>query len=310
MVQKGNPKEKEVGGSGTSDVRTKVASKKRTPVQDVTATISFETGTTVTEAEAEALDEDSVDDGSTSGHGSVSSNDAPNVVSVEKGEFNEKTGLCMVSFVYTEKNRTKRNNVTVPVEDAVYDDERRKVLHWVMANKKNEPVWREQVERSIKKMQDEKVGYDDWVSWEEYVKAKVDLAQLPKHCLTIFDDSGGKPPAKHQNYDLEVAISPLKKGRKPDCDFHSFKEERDKKWARKGSGFLLDGMICVGIGGSECGKEFVEHKNEATCPEKACVLGEKNPAYWCHVCKLLLCKDCHFSWLSTTTSRRGRKRVN
>ena len=173
---------------------------------------------------------------------------------------------------------------------AVQDDEQRHVLHWVMEHKRNDIVWREQVEKRIELMKSDETGYQDWVGWEDYVREKVDSGILKSECLSIMEDAGGKGKSKqsdgvgkgklkHSTCFLEPRISPAKTNKKKRCMVHGFKEEMEKKTAIKGSGNILDGIVCEGINDNGCGKEFVFKEGEASCQEKACVVCTNNPAF-------------------------------
>ena len=190
--------------------------------------------------------------------------------------------------------------------DAVYNDEERVVLHWVMEKKRSEPEWREQVENCIDGMREEDVGYQDWTGWEAYVKDKVEKGKLPPECLSVLEDSGGKKKAKRVVSVDQPKVSPAK-DRRPNCIFHGFKEETNKKNAIKGKGGILDDIVCEGINGIECGKEFVFVEADASDPAKACIVGMNNPAWWCNVCNLVLCNTCHASWCDANTMKRGRR---
>ena len=323
IARKANPATKEKAkrsasgpttDKGGQAKKTKGSKAAKDRVDDIAAKISFDTtttATTVTEftvpgnrgaenSGAESSDADSLGIASESDE-----EDTPKVEKVVKGWLDKDTGLCMVSVLYQENKTTP---IVVPVASAVYDDDERIILHWVMTNRMNQKEWREQVEKKIEEMKEEGVGYEEWVGWEQYVRDKVEARDLKPTCLSIFDDSGGKPAArqrvKHPNNVTELRVSPLKQKR-TGCTVHNFKSEDNKMYAVKGSGWALDGIVCAGVGGNECGKEFVSKEEEASSPEKAWILGKNNLAWWCNVCKHTLCNECHNLWC--VTSVRGRR---
>jgi hypothetical protein len=102
--------------------------------------------------------------------------------------------------------------------------------------------------------------------------------------------------------------SPLKNGvQGKECEVHGFNEELNKHYARKGSGFDLDGVICRGkFGGVVCGAEFVVDVCEAINPEKAIVPGKGRGAWWCPQCKMCLCTPCHQLYCDSL-KKRGRR---
>jgi hypothetical protein len=87
-------------------------------------------------------------------------------------------------------------------------------------------------------------SYRDWVDWHTYVKKKVEQGILNDSCLSILEDGGGKVAA-NQRFEIQLAQSPLKK-KKTRCTVHDFKAEDDKSCAQKGTGFILDAIICEG----------------------------------------------------------------
>jgi hypothetical protein len=110
--------------------------------------------------------------------------------------------------------------------------------------------------------------------------------------------TGGKE-AGRKNYVLKDLVNPLKETRTPCTGLHTFAEETLKGNAERGTGNILDGIICGGTKeGVVCGNEFVSNKCEANCPEKAYVVGMRNPAMWCSKCHLVLCKPCHGDYVS------------
>ena len=58
-------------------------------------------------------------------------------------------------------------------------------------------------------------------------------------------------------------------------------------------------------------KDPVSELVEATRPEMATVVGTKNGAWWCRLCNLVLCADCHTNYCRDTPgTRTGRRRIN
>ena len=278
---------------------------------DIAAKVSFDSagdGTTVTELTLPVVGGDESSEGDEFSLSSRSSEEKnPEIYQIKGGFLDRESGLCMVKLFYMED---KKHPVTVDVASAVYDDDHRMILHWVMEHRKSPPVWREQVEKKVEEMKEEGVDYDDWVGWEVYVREKVAAKILPPSCLSILEDSGGKPTAmeqvKHPHCVSEVRVSPLKEKR-AGCTVHNFKSEGQKSWAVRGSGYALDGIVCAGVGGKECGKEFVSEMNEASSPGNAWLVRENTPAWWCNECKHTLCDTCHGVWCVANSSKRSRR---
>ena len=214
--------------------------------------------------------------------------------------------ICELKITYV-KNK-KREDFLVTAADAVQDDPTGKVLKWIVENRMNEPLWRDQVtERILKKKDDE--FYPDWVDWETYVREGVEKGRFKKKCLSIFP--GEVQPKKgrgRKGYDLEIAESPLKSPARPPCvGAHYFIEETIKTNATRGGGNWLDDVRCKGYT-KECGREFVANMCEADCTEKACVIGLRNPAFWCKHCHITLCLPCHTEYLDGPLVRvRGKQ---
>lgn len=197
--------------------------------------------------------------------------------------------------------------VEVCLADAIEDDPEYKVLKWVMEYRKKDGRWRDQATQRIDLMKrQENSLFSDWVNWEDYVRNGVNEKKLKEHCLTIFEDGGGKKAANHSV--IRIEGSPLIVKKTP-CSVHSFKEETNKTTARKGSSWILDGIVCGGVAGCDCGAEFVEQVEEATVKEKATIVSLREPAYWCSVCNLVLCHRCHLVYCDgqSRKGRRGRK---
>jgi hypothetical protein len=190
-----------------------------------------------------------------------------------------------------------------------------------METKMKETEWRKQATERIMLIKEEKNSFfGSWIDWETYVREKVIEKKLKTHCLSIFDDAGGKPAATSSNdkeggskehvkhYDLVEAGSPLKY-KKTRCSVHSFKEETNKVTARKGSNYILDGIVCEGVVNHPCGALFVEHVQDIENTEdrnRARIVSIKEPAFWCETCNLVLCHHCHLLYCDSQ-SRRGRR---
>ena len=73
----------------------------------------------------------------------------------------------------------------------------------------------------------------------------------------------------------------------------------------RGSGYALDGIVCAGVGGIECGKEFVSETEEALSPGNTWLVRENTPAWWCNECKHTLRDTCHGLWCIASSSKRS-----
>jgi hypothetical protein len=129
----------------------------------------------------------------------------------------------------------------------------------------------------------------------------------------VFDDGGGKKKA--MTFELAEKKSPLKKEAgvvRTKCadDEHWWKEEPDKKCARKGTGWTLADVCCDGLDDAPCGAEFVEHLSDARDPEKAMIVSLAKPALWCRLCKLVMCHPCHQKWIMRPKCSRKRCKVS
>jgi hypothetical protein len=155
---------------------------------------------------------------------------------------------------------------------------------------------------------------------------KVGEKKLKEHCLSILEDAGGKPAASGRNdkignlkecdkhFKLLEAGSLLKK-KKPRCKVHCFKEETNKVTARKGSNYILDGIVCEGLENLPCGAVFVERiedLEETEEREKATIVSVREPAFWCQTCNLVLCHRCHLIYCEGQSRKgcRGRLMTN
>jgi hypothetical protein len=227
------------------------------------------------------------------------------VVDIKKGFVRKKTGIYLLNIQYT---NPKDRIIEVELEAALNDDQDHKVLKWIMENKKHDIKWRDAATTIINKLsQTPDSQYADWIDWETYVKTRVVTKFLAPECLTIFEDGGGKNRGtKCNNYSIEDPVSPLKIKTKP-CNVHCFKEEVKKQYARRGTGWALDDVMCQGYDGHECGREFVESLCDAKVPEKAIIPGMATPAMWCSVCKLVMCKECYGVYLNVMGTNKRRR---
>ena len=175
--------------------------------------------------------------------------------------------------------------------------------------------WRQQATAKIEAINEiygDDSQYSGWVGWDTYIQTRVLTKFLDEKCLSILDDGGGKQPSSAsccKHYEVLPISSPLKEKR-PRCTVHSFKAEERKQYAKKDSGYDLDGITCEGYDGLECGKEFVESKKDAKVPEMAVIPSVSTPAYWCFQCRFVLCKDCHGRYCENLgKGRRLRDRI-
>lgn len=259
----------------------------------VEADCSFESGETETEIEKEDNEDDS----------SVGSNVMPSIHRIING-FMNKVGNCTIRIAYDDNpKKIFEDSAAGLVEDDVTGE----VLHWIMEKKKSSEKWREQITERINKLKGQDGVFKNWVGWEEYVKEGVEKGILSRNCLSILDDGGGKATARVTTT-VVIAESPLQLKR-PHCSVHSFKEEGNPKTTTKDKGYILSGVVCEGYGDTLCGMEFVAKISEAIDPNKASIVRQTNPAYWCEVCHLVYCKRCYLKYVNNSTSKGNRKRA-
>lgn len=210
--------------------------------------------------------------------------EVPVVRKVHSGRVHNIGGVprCMVRLSYEGKDKEIRLEAA---DGVVLDDPEYKVLLWIIKNKKEEPIWREQLTKAIVGSKKDKVTFfRDWEDWDTFVrKWDAELEQME-------EDGGGGKGARKPGCTLELG-SPLRKKLAP-CKIHDFVPEANKKYARKQTGWCLDDIVCDGYK-RKCGKEFVEHLHEAKVPGNGLVVSVKMPAYWCKVCHLVYCHKCY-----------------
>jgi hypothetical protein len=267
---------------------------------------SFESGnTTVTEEEDNLLVV-----GATSEE-CDEAEEVPVVRKIHSGRVRVVGGVtsCMIRLTYEE---TPGEIDELPVYAAVLDDAEYKVICWVIKNKSNELIWREQITEAIERTKNDEVSFfGDWIDWEYFVqKVEEENGMFEK-------DGGGKPEAGGDNNKLVKKPncvykvgSPLKNKKKM-CTIHDFVPETNKKYARKGSGWCLDEITCEGLvkeGGVEgkCGKEFVEDLKDAK-EGNGIVVSSRQPAYWCKDCNLVLCHMCYSDMCVNAVTRVDKK---
>jgi hypothetical protein len=212
----------------------------------------------------------------------------------------------MLTVTYDDEVHKKYDiNAADVVED---DDEGFKAMLWIIKNKHNKNEWKDQVSERIEnklKHMEESPFFNNWIDWDTFIEAKIKEGMLSEKYLGAKNSKGGE---KH--FHLVVAQSPLK-NKKRQCTFnHDFLEETNKSTAKRGSGYILDGITCEGHK-TECGKEFVSDVSEATKPEMAVVVSSKNGAWWCRLCNLVLCVQCHTNYCGAIQgTRTGHRRLN
>ena len=218
------------------------------------------------------------------------------------GRINKDDGECILSISFVDD---PNNKYDIPAAALLQDEHDFKTLLWIITNKGQHQEWRRKICQVIGKLKKQQGSpfMDMWVDWATFVKQKVEEGLLLPKCLSQLEDGGGKPPAKI-NYDLVVVQSPLKE-KLPPCKVHDFVEETNKKTAKKGSGYILDGISC-----EECKKEFVEQQSDAINPGNAIVITYKNGAWWCRTCKMVLCKECHVVICQNVKPGKSRRVVN
>ena len=191
----------------------------------------------------------------------------------------------------------------MPATALVEDGEGYKELLWIIKNKGRSSVWKEQICRKIEELKNCEWShfYNNWVDWDTFIRNKVKEGVLSEKCLSMTEDGGGKQPAK-ASFEMELVQSPLKV-KLPRCKIHDLVEETNKRTAKKGPGYILDGITC-----EDCNKEFVEQASDALNQQNAIVISYKSGAWWCQQCKMVLCSMCHNEFCQKTTSTKGKGR--
>lgn len=269
-----------------------------TLVPEVRDINSFDSERTITEDEADVLALVESDDGSV---GSDGMDEVPLVGRVISGRVVKIAGNqkeCRVRLTYEDKPLEVHD---VQAKGAVLDDPDYKVLRWIIQKKSKETIWREQISAAIETSKNDEVTFfRDWVDWDAFVK------KTEEGLDALDEDGGGKSKAieKAKKPSCTYAQESPLKIKKTRCLLHNFVPEDKKEYARKGTGWCLDDIVCEGYQ-KQCGKEFVEFQKDSKIKGNGLVVSSKNPAFWCRDCNLVYCSECHSAMLLANEGNNG-----